>query len=274
MPTGGLAAGSALEALATADAVWCSPLTRALQTCLVGLKPLLLGRGLAVQLRKNAREPQHLTDLNSRGVEMGAAAMLRRATDKLREVMGERADSPELADLEGAPVESVEVEERWWDESASETGAQLALRLDELMRQIQYAPYEKIVLVTHGSIIAGLLAAHLAPSAVHAASAAVSSGSAHEEMVGGPPAEGKVDSCAIVCCKLDFARASRVIRECSVIKPQQRHHPITVEAQSATRDPGPRVLHEGPNSASPAAPAGNGSVRPAPIWRPNIIMRS
>mmetsp|Transcript_29255 Transcript_29255/g.67136 ORF Transcript_29255/g.67136 Transcript_29255/m.67136 type:complete len:270 (-) Transcript_29255:59-868(-) len=46
------------------------------------------------------------------------------------------------------------------------------------------------------------------------------SGCPLEEVVGGPPAEGKVDSCAIVACRLDFGRASRVITSCQVFKPR------------------------------------------------------
>ncbi|KAJ1631689.1 hypothetical protein T492DRAFT_869443 [Pavlovales sp. CCMP2436] len=41
-----------------------------------------------------------------------------------------------------------------------------------------------------------------------------------EEVVGNPPAEDKVDSCAIVACRLDFGRASRVITRCQVFKPR------------------------------------------------------
>lgn len=276
---GGLAAGTPLERLLSADAVWASPLTRALQTCLVGLKPLLLAQGLSVQLRKNAREPHHIADLNSRGVAVGAAALMRRASEKLREVVGEaRAHAAELAELEGVPLESVEVEEEWWEEGSSETSAQLRRRLHELMRQVQYSPYERIVLVTHGSVIAELLSLHQ-PSggAVVRERAALESGSPLEEVLGGPPHEGKVESCAIVCCKLDFRRASRLIAECCVIKPAH----LAAAADDGGRPGGRGRAQSIDSEALPSPPetpsggvapdGGPRAVRQAPIWRPNIL---
>ena len=268
---GGLALGSPLQRLAGADAVWSSPLTRALQTCLVGLRPLLLARGLSAQLRKNAREPQHMTDLNSRGVAIGAAAMMRRASEKLREVAGAaRADSAELAELEGLPVDSVEVEEQWWDEGSSESSAQLQRRLHELTRQVQYSQSERIVLVTHGSVIAELLAMHLAHSREHERQR-FESGSPFEEVLGGPPHEGKVDSCALVYCRLDFSREGRLITQCAVLKPR---------GLEDGRAGGARARALSTDAAAPMAPPdARGAlpdedaraVRPAHIWRPNIL---
>lgn len=262
---GGLARGAPLERLARADAVWCSPLTRALQTCLVGLRPLLSARGLPVCLRKNAREPQHLADLNSRGVAIGAAAMLRRAADKLRELGGDAAAGAELAELEGAPVESAEAEAQWWDEGGSETAAQLRGRLRELLRQLQYCPQQTVVLVTHGAVIQQLLAMAGGgdPGLVPPAEG-LRSGSPLEAVLGGPPREGKVEGCSVVCCKLDFAGGSRLLTEVCVIAPR-----LLAEGEGAS-DSGGRARAHSADSAPTAAPT---HPETPGEWQPGVQIR-
>jgi hypothetical protein len=69
------AGGSEAEEVLKATLVVCSPLTRAIQTCLVGLAPLLAREGGAcsVQLNPNAREKRNFGGKDSSGKHVGDA---------------------------------------------------------------------------------------------------------------------------------------------------------------------------------------------------------
>ena len=77
-----------MRALLDAQAVWASPLTRALQTAMVGVEPILSGGGCCrppkpLQLRLNARERQKLGSADCEGVASGAGCV-ERAVEQLR----------------------------------------------------------------------------------------------------------------------------------------------------------------------------------------------
>jgi hypothetical protein len=195
--------------------------------------------------------------------------VLARAAAKLVEVVGaERAEeaaglralglgaaaaaSPATVPAGLLALDGGEVDVQWWEDGPAEGAERLRGRLRELLRQVQYAPADAIVLVTHGSVISNLLAAHgaptLRPPAGAAAAAAdadadgdddddgaaaalarawLESGSPLEEVLGPPPRGGeaggkaaKIGGCAIAACRLDFSRGSRVIVSCDVIKPR------------------------------------------------------
>lgn len=74
---------SSMQQLANAGAMWASPLTRAVQTALVGLAPILRAEGATLQLKLNVREKKNFGGFDSIGRVCGAECY-KRALSELR----------------------------------------------------------------------------------------------------------------------------------------------------------------------------------------------
>lgn len=140
------AGGNEAEEVLKATLVVCSPLTRAIQTCLVGLAPLLAREGGArgVQLNPNAREKRNFGGKDSSGKHVGDAitADLERSMYELYPAAGKAEEllRPQL-DLEL-------VQTQWWL-GQKEEEAHVVARTDELLAQLRYCEATSIVLVGH-----------------------------------------------------------------------------------------------------------------------------
>mmetsp|Transcript_6825 Transcript_6825/g.15324 ORF Transcript_6825/g.15324 Transcript_6825/m.15324 type:complete len:230 (+) Transcript_6825:666-1355(+) len=126
--------GAAAEEMAGAELIMCSPLTRALQTCLIGLQPILVpadGIGRGVLLNPNLREKRNFGGKDSSGKWVG---------DKLQEGVHSAlrmlyADSPSTAEaLIGVPLDLKNVQDKWWLGSA-ESEHHVVDRITETMSQ-------------------------------------------------------------------------------------------------------------------------------------------
>lgn len=141
------AGGSEAEEVMKATLVVCSPLTRAIQTCLVGLAPLLAHEGSgarSVQLNPNAREKRNFGGKDSSGKHVGdeITADLERSMYELYPAAGKAEEllRPQL-DLEL-------VQTQWWL-GQKEEEAHVVARTDELLAQLRYCEATSIVLVGH-----------------------------------------------------------------------------------------------------------------------------
>ena len=169
----------ALGLLLRADAVWASPLTRALQTALVALHGHpALDRGVA--LHASAREIKGVAGLDCVGLEVGADAIKDRARRKLAQSLVAGADddagvtSPvakeasvlSAAGHAAALVTAPQLLPRdcateWWTKTDSyEHKDAVALRYGEFLREVQYASLEgdarAPLVVGHSLFIRGL----------------------------------------------------------------------------------------------------------------------
>lgn len=149
------------------DAVVCSPLTRAVQTCLIGLAPLLTGaagsapRVKYVGLNPNLREKRNLMGKDSSGKFFGPE-IVDGTRASLRALY---AHAPELAEpLCGVELGLEAVGTQWWI-GFKESEAAVGERVDELISQLQYSPHERIALVGHSHFFRCLLRKLLAPAA-------------------------------------------------------------------------------------------------------------
>ncbi|KAH8065089.1 phosphoglycerate mutase [Aureococcus anophagefferens] len=168
----------ALGLLLRADGVWSSPLTRAVQTALVGLHghPALD----VLELHATAREIKGMGGLDCVGLEVGAANIGERVERKLAAALVAGADdeagvtSPvakEAAVLGAAShaaaavcapkLVSRDCDAQWWvGGSDYETGPEVALRYGEFCRELQYESLcggrRKPVIVGHSMFIRGL----------------------------------------------------------------------------------------------------------------------
>jgi len=155
------AQAAAARHLINCELFWASPLTRALQTALVALEPLLQGRRL--ELKANVREKKNWGGLDSIGRVCGVMCH-QRALEELRE-LDQDSGGPgpaEVAKLGKIQVDPLEVQEEWWSDGA-ESDKNLGDRLDEFLDQIQHAPQNKIVVVAHSHLFRNLFKRYLHP---------------------------------------------------------------------------------------------------------------
>ena len=171
----GVAASSPdAAALLAVDAVWCSPLTRAIQTCLIGTLPILEGPGSGaatgdsgdgsmpsggatttagdgqhaphrVLLNPNLREKRNFGGKDSSGKWCGEA--LRSGVRKEIEALyaGDEATASRLNRVE---LDLSDVQNQWWLGS-KESEQAVAERMEELLCQIRFSPHGSLVLVGH-----------------------------------------------------------------------------------------------------------------------------
>jgi len=152
---------AAAKQLVDCEAFWTSPLTRALQTALVVLEPLLQGRHL--ELKANVRERKNWGGLDSIGRVTGVMCH-QRALEELRE-LDEHEGGPDKADVEKfakLQVDPLEVQEEWWCDGV-ESDKDMEKRLLEFLDQIQHAPQSRIVVVAHSHLFRSIFKKFLHP---------------------------------------------------------------------------------------------------------------
>jgi len=151
-----------LRDLCGAKLILCSPLTRALQTCLIALGHAcnLRSPGRYVHLAPNAREKRNHGAVDSIGCAIGEAEVRARLMQTTAELYEGDADAASRA-VGGIELEDLEVRQRWWCTSPAESELEVHQRLAEFVRQIQYASEETIVLVGHSHWIRELLREYL-----------------------------------------------------------------------------------------------------------------
>ena len=136
------------HALRRAELVMASPLTRAVQTCLIGLQPLLLpaeGAPRAVHLNPNLREKRNFGGKDSSGKWCGDSPM-RGVHGELAKLYANEPATP--AALSTIPLELTHVQNRWWLGS-KEGEAHVADRIQELLAQLRFGSASSVVLVGH-----------------------------------------------------------------------------------------------------------------------------
>ena len=189
-----------LKELCSADLIVSSPLTRALQTCLLSLGRILRARGVPVYLMPNARERINPGSADSFGAAMGAEAVLDRLIEKTSEVFN-GADQNEKLTLAkqaigGIALDDLEARSRWW--SAGPEGASgvagVSQRLGDLFDQLRYSNAETIVLVGHSHLFRELLKLHLCDSKIDPGLAA-------------DLRKKKLSNCGVARLELDFDNA-------------------------------------------------------------------
>jgi len=138
-----------LAELLRPEAVYVSPLTRAMQTAIIALGPAMTqANGNAnVVLMANAREKQNFGGLDSRPAMTGVG-VLQRTLDELK-ALYQGDEAPIIDTFNQLRFDVRDVEGIWWEEAASENKDQLQVRLDEFMSQLLYSPHQSVVVVGH-----------------------------------------------------------------------------------------------------------------------------
>ena len=133
------------QRLLRAELIMCSPLTRAIETCLIGLQPLLLpveGGSAAesgssgrhgVLLNPNLREKRNFGGKDSSGKWVGSAIQ----SGVHAELTKLYLDAPSVAEsLKRVPLELSYVQNQWWLGS-KESERHVAERIGELLAQVR-----------------------------------------------------------------------------------------------------------------------------------------
>jgi broad specificity phosphatase PhoE len=132
-----------------ADAVYCSPLTRALQTALVLLEghPALELGGLT--LASSIREVKALGGMDSVGVEVGLG-IWERLHEQLSARLGPEHCDELMAPLSHGGFHSGDCDSQWWSPAASFEGhAEVDERVMDFLSLVRYCPHSHPIFVGH-----------------------------------------------------------------------------------------------------------------------------
>ena len=158
-----------LERFMAADQAMASPLTRAVQTCLLALQghPALAASG--VRLQRHAREKKNRGGLDTVGTEVGSAIAARVHSELAAEIQG--GAEAAAACLDGVVIDPHDATSEWWTSLQNfDTADMIADRLGYLLRSLRYttggAP---LVLAGHSLIFRELCRAYLPVPAAAAA---------------------------------------------------------------------------------------------------------
>jgi broad specificity phosphatase PhoE len=185
--------------LVEVEAIWASPLARAVQTAMVALGPLPAAAA-PIELKVNARERRELSKLaSSLGNSFGDHIRIR-SLAKLHEVASIDEDVAKLLSaVESVEVGAAETEGQWWS-SNTETEREFQSRTDDLLMQLQYSTHNLIALVGHSDTLHDMLGRHVQEDAKELHGTLIS------QLTAAP-----LPPCTIVYARLDFRRGARPI---------------------------------------------------------------
>uniref|UniRef100_A0A7S3Z7A3 SH3 domain-containing protein n=1 Tax=Lotharella globosa TaxID=91324 RepID=A0A7S3Z7A3_9EUKA len=148
-----------LERFMEADAVYSSPLTRALQTAVIALQhhPKLRDPRSTLKVLSSARERRNFGGRDTQGKRKGDE-IVRRLYMKLCKLYEMYGGTPKT--VEEVKVDYNDATDEWWDKSR-ESDEEFDARLDHLMAHLQYTNEENIIVVTHSFLIRGLFQRYL-----------------------------------------------------------------------------------------------------------------
>jgi broad specificity phosphatase PhoE len=168
-----------------------SPLTRAIQTALVGLHPIL--KHLShLRLCANAREKHNLGGFDTTGTAKGEAEIVHRVHSALREGGAQDADIDRYLAI---PLDSTEADNRWWNDSRESQSA-VKERLQEFIGQMRFCREERIIVVGHSHFFRALIKQGLSSSAI------IEGATRHDVQ------NKKLMNCGIAAITLDFRKGA------------------------------------------------------------------
>jgi len=145
------------EAFLEADTIFCSPLTRAIQTCALALQghPTLCHKGIL--LLKSAREVKKMMGMDTVGKATGDR-IIDRVRDELAKLL-----PPEEVDMVMPRIDPYDTVAHWWKAVGSESQRTLARRLESFLATVKYIPGDSVIVVGHSLFFLELLRRYLSP---------------------------------------------------------------------------------------------------------------
>jgi len=184
-----------VEPMLQPDAVFVSPLTRAVQTAVIALGPSLArpGRPCELMLMAAAREKQNRGGLDTRSLKLAEQI----PEHVLKELHAEYpTDTEYILDMfRQVRFDVQDVQDRWWFEGAAESELQLCKRLEEFVAQLLYSPHRSIIVVGHSHFFRALMRGFLCDDFKQRCS-----DTAHDLT------DNKLQNCGVVRFELDTSR--------------------------------------------------------------------
>lgn len=137
-----------------ANLILSSPLTRAVQTTLVGVQPIVTRLNGSLRLCRNAREQRNRGGRDTTGAATGEEGIMERVQQALRQAGASEEETTMYTS--GIRLDATEVEHRWWN-SSKESATSVNLRLEEFVEQLRFIQEERIVVVGHSHFFRALL---------------------------------------------------------------------------------------------------------------------
>jgi broad specificity phosphatase PhoE len=148
-----LEGGPVVDEMLKADVILCSPLTRAVETFLIGLKPMFDAGMRSVILNPNLREKRNFGGKDSSGKWMGEQ-IPKGVRQALVELYGNEPTSVEP--LLSVDLKIEQVMNKWWLGSKESDDA-VRDRIEDMLHQLQFTSAQSIVLVGHSHFFRELL---------------------------------------------------------------------------------------------------------------------
>lgn len=180
-----------LRQLLSTEVVLSSPLTRAVETALVGVGPILKRTGV-LRLSRNAREKRNAGGLDTTGTARGASEIAERARKTLIQAGGTESEVSEYCSVR---IDAAESHNRWWNDS-SESMDKVRGRIQQFLQQLRYMKEERIAVIGHSLFFRSLLKYHM-----HESASVVGNTPNLEEIT-----SKKLMNCGVAGITLDFAR--------------------------------------------------------------------
>lgn len=168
-----------------------SPLSRAIQTALLGVHPILR-RLQRLRLCRNAREKRNMGGLDTTGTAVGEAEILKRVQDALRHCGTKDEDIDRYL---AVPLDTTEADNRWWNDSR-ESSSEVKKRLSEFIDQMRLLREKHIVVVGHSHFFRALVKQGLTSSAKIA-------GASRADVLA-----KKLVNCGVMAITLDFRQGA------------------------------------------------------------------
>ena len=228
---GGGGGGGGAEALErhflSAGMIYSSPLTRAIQTAVIGLRdhPRMAACAVAgdggggpgggresVRLLSDAREIKKVGGMDTVGCMVGKAQIAGRVREELRTLYPAAAgDEDDVERIFGRAVGALDANDAvnaWWTKVQDwDTARDVAARMDEVLAQLKYAPEPCAIVAGHSLFFRRFFATHAAPPRV-AEEVPPGPGGAQGGMSASPTllaqlGQHKMPNCGVVAVLLD-----------------------------------------------------------------------
>lgn len=181
-----------LRQLLSTEVVMASPLTRAVETALVGVGPILKRTGV-LRLCRNAREKRNTGGRDTTGTARGEQEIAERARKALIQAGGTEAEVSEYCSVR---IDATESHNKWWNDS-SESMAKVQDRIHQFLQQLRYMKEERVAVIGHSLFFRALLKNHM-----HESASVIGPGTPSLKEL----TSKKLMNCGVAAITLDFTR--------------------------------------------------------------------
>mmetsp|Transcript_6410 Transcript_6410/g.18155 ORF Transcript_6410/g.18155 Transcript_6410/m.18155 type:complete len:589 (+) Transcript_6410:225-1991(+) len=150
-----------MSLLMAPDTVYASPLTRALETCVIGMAPVLRNMK-TLKLLRSAREKKNAGGRDTLGKDIGQDIIT-----KLRKAIEMSLDKESAEKyINNIDFDLSEVMRQWWSVGMEQVDP-FEARLSEFMSRLKYSPHRTITVVGHSHFFRSLCQTYLHPNAAN-----------------------------------------------------------------------------------------------------------